>query len=104
MDLGIPYELWDTPSAEIAALKSQCEDNLEKYNDIIEQWYWSERERPLQQYLCRERMLEKDQLSCLDDPPAPPPMDYKPKRSMDEPITEDRVKDKQQSKSARVEL
>lgn len=79
VDLGIPYELWDTPSAEITALKQQCEDYLEKYDNIIEQWYWGDRGKKLQQYLCRERLLQPDQRSCLDDPPAPQPDDYVPK-------------------------
>lgn len=79
VDLGIPLELWDSPSAEITALKQQCEDYLEKYDDIIEQWYWGDRDKKLQQYLCRERVLNKDQRYCLDDPPAPEPDDYKPK-------------------------
>lgn len=71
VDLGIPQELWDSPSAEITALKQQCEDYLEKYNDIIEQWYWGAREQRLQEYLCRERVLDTKQRDCLDDP-APP--------------------------------
>lgn len=70
VDLGIPHDLWDSPSAEITALKQQCEDYLEKYDDIIEQWYWGSREQKLQQYLCRDRVLNKDQQSCLDDPPV----------------------------------
>lgn len=67
VDLGIPEELWDSPSAEITALKQQCEQYLERYNDIIEQWYWGDRDQPLPDYLCRERVLKKDQQSCLDD-------------------------------------
>lgn len=82
VDLGIPPELWDSPSAEITALKQQCEDYLEKYDEIIEQWYWSNRDKPLQQYLCRERVLKKDQLSCLFDPEAPESDDYVPKSKM----------------------
>lgn len=70
VDLGIPMELWDSPSAEITALKQQCEDYLEKYHDIIEQWYWGDRDQKLQQYLCRERVLSRDQTLCLDDPPV----------------------------------
>lgn len=72
VDLGIPHELWDSPSAEITALKQQCEGNLEQYENIIEQWYWGDRKQPLDQYLCRERVLPKEQLACLDDPPLPP--------------------------------
>ena len=71
VDLGIPMELWDSPSAEITALKQQCEDYLEKYNDIIEQWYWGARDQKLQEYLCRERVLGEDQRLCLDDPTPP---------------------------------
>ena len=67
VDLGIPMELWDSPSAEITALKQQCEDYLEKYHDTIEQWYWGSREQKLQDYLCRERVLNKEQRSCLDE-------------------------------------
>lgn len=83
VDLGIPMELWDSPSAEITALKQQCEDYLERYDNIIEQWYWGNRDQQLQQYLCRERVLKKDQHSCLDDPPAPPPEEYVPKSKHD---------------------
>lgn len=68
VDLGIPMELWDSPSAEITALKQKCEDSLEKYHDIIEQWYWGSRNQKLQDYLCRERVLDAKNLSCLDDP------------------------------------
>lgn len=67
VDLGIPMELWDSPSAEITALKQKCEDSLEKYHDVIEQWYWGTRDQKLQEYLCRERVLDKDNRSCLDD-------------------------------------
>lgn len=82
VDLGIPMELWDSPSAEITALKQQCEDYLEKYDSIIEQWYWGNRDRELQDYLCRERILKKDQQSCLDDPKAPEPDEYVPKSKL----------------------
>lgn len=73
VELGIPEELWDSPSAEITHLKQQCEDYLEKQYDVIEQWYWGNRDQKLQQYLCRERALKKDQQTCLDDPSPPPP-------------------------------
>ena len=68
VDLGIPEELWDSPSAEITALKQQCEDNVEKYHDVIEQWYWGNRDSKLSEYVCRERVLSKDQQGCLDEP------------------------------------
>lgn len=84
VDLGIPMELWDSPSAEITALKQQCEDYLEKYDDVIEQWYWGNRDQQLQQYLCRQRALKKDQQSCLDDPLPPPADDYVPKHKLED--------------------
>lgn len=40
MELGIPYELWDSPSVEITTLKTQCEDLLEHYEGDIETWYF----------------------------------------------------------------
>uniref|UniRef100_A0A8W7P0E7 DUF3456 domain-containing protein n=1 Tax=Anopheles coluzzii TaxID=1518534 RepID=A0A8W7P0E7_ANOCL len=36
VDLGIPYELWDKPSAEITQMKTQCETLIERYEDVIE--------------------------------------------------------------------
>lgn len=81
VDLGIPMELWDAPSAEITALKHQCEDQLEKNHDIIEQWYWGTREQRLQDYLCRDRFLLEHDRKCLDDPP-PPALESKSKSDL----------------------
>lgn len=102
VDLGIPMELWDTPSAEITALKQQCEDYLEKYDDIIERWYWGDRGRKLQQYLCRERVLKPDQISCLDDPPAPVIDNYVPKVQSNS--STDRVDSEKEKNSDKDEL
>ena len=41
VDLGIPYDLWDKPSAEITTLKAQCEDLIENYESDIEEWYYN---------------------------------------------------------------
>ncbi len=41
VDLGIPHELWDKPSAEITQLKTQCEALLENYEEDIEDWYFN---------------------------------------------------------------
>lgn len=70
VDLGIPHDLWDSPSAEITDLKQKCEQHIENYNEIIEQWYWGERDQNLTTYLCRDRVLKKDQQSCLDETPT----------------------------------
>ncbi|XP_075527487.1 FGF signaling regulator protein canopy b [Dermacentor variabilis] len=67
VDLGIPYELWDSPSAEVTQLKSQCEALLEQYETDIERWYFGSQEEPLATYLCRQRVLRKGDADCLDD-------------------------------------
>lgn len=66
MDLGIPYELWDKPSAEITQLKTQCEEMLEQYESDIEDWYEERQgEVTLQEYLCKNVVLRHDDSSCL---------------------------------------
>lgn len=75
VDLGIPYDLWDKPSAEITNLKTQCEDMMEKYESDIEQWYYHhQQQQSLLQYLCQNRMLQHnargDQAACLTEQPS----------------------------------
>ncbi|XP_055716836.1 protein canopy homolog 4 [Phlebotomus papatasi] len=66
VDLGIPLELWDKPSAEITNLKSQCESLLEEYEGTIESWYFKHQDNvPLMQYLCEERALVGQNHKCL---------------------------------------
>ncbi|KAL1399720.1 hypothetical protein pipiens_000181, partial [Culex pipiens pipiens] len=36
VDLGIPLELWDKPSAEITQMKTQCETMVENYEEVID--------------------------------------------------------------------
>lgn len=68
VDLGIPEELWDKPSAEITRLKTQCETLLEDYEDAIETWYYKHQERlPLIQFLCEERALKGAEKKCLTE-------------------------------------
>ena len=68
VDLGIPQDLWDKPSAEVTHLKTQCEHMLEKYEEAIETWYWRhEHEMPLHKYLCIDRALAKGDSGCLFD-------------------------------------
>lgn len=70
VDLGIPLDLWDKPSAEVTHMKTQCESMLEKYEHVIEKWYWNhEHEVPLHQYLCVERALAKGDSGCMNDEP-----------------------------------
>ncbi|CRK99019.1 CLUMA_CG012082, isoform A [Clunio marinus] len=66
VELGIPEELWDKPSAEITQLKSQCETLLERYEPDIEEWYFNRQEEaPLIDFLCRDRVLAKKDSECL---------------------------------------
>lgn len=66
VELGIPYELWDKPSAEITQLKTQCETLLERYEDLIEDWYFNRQEEsPLIDFLCRDNILKKGDSECL---------------------------------------
>ena len=66
VELGIPLELWDKPSAEVTQLKSQCETLLERHEPIIEEWYFHKQEEgPLIDFLCRDRVLAKKDSDCL---------------------------------------
>jgi len=66
VELGIPYELWDKPSAEITQMKSQCEMLLERHDEDIEDWYFNHQEEaPLIDFLCRDRVLAKKDSGCL---------------------------------------
>lgn len=67
VELGMPYEMWDKPSVEVATLKRNCEALLEQYEDDLEQWYRSADRLPLQEYLCEKRVLKKkEQRTCMD--------------------------------------
>lgn len=66
VDLGIPYELWDKPSAEITQMKTQCETMIENFEDIIEKWYFNKQDEvPLIKYLCEDRVLRANDHQCL---------------------------------------
>lgn len=68
VDLGMPMDLWDNPSVEITAMKSQCEAMLEEHEDAIENWYWKLQDKiSLMDHLCRNTILEGEESSCLDE-------------------------------------
>ncbi|XP_024082220.1 protein canopy 4 isoform X2 [Cimex lectularius] len=68
VELGIPRELWDKPSAEITNMKAQCETYLENYESDIENWYFNDQEKvSLKTYLCEERVLKGTDSSCLQE-------------------------------------
>lgn len=66
VELGIPYELWDKPSVEITNMKTQCETLLEENENAIEDWYFQyQGQSSLKKYLCEERALKNQDISCL---------------------------------------
>ncbi|XP_054707377.1 protein canopy 4-like [Uloborus diversus] len=71
VELGIPEELWDKPSAEVTHLKMQCENLLEKHESDIEDWYFKHQDIPLKQYLCIDKALHKGDTGCLDEAYVP---------------------------------
>lgn len=72
VELGIPEELWDKPSAEITQLKTQCEMLLERHETDIEEWYFEKQDDgPLIDYLCRDRVLKKKDSECLNEVEKP---------------------------------
>jgi hypothetical protein len=73
VELGIPLELWDKPSAEVTQLKTQCETLLERYEPDIEEWYFQHQDggEALIDFLCRDRVLAKRDPSCLYEVPKP---------------------------------
>ncbi|KAF8763700.1 protein canopy 4-like [Argiope bruennichi] len=77
VELGIPEELWDKPSAEVTNLKMQCENLLEKHEADIEDWYFNYQDVPLKEFLCVDKALQKGDTSCLDETYVPPPPEKK---------------------------
>ncbi|XP_018561788.1 protein canopy 4 [Anoplophora glabripennis] len=66
VELGIPYELWDKPSAEITNMKTQCETLLEQNEGDIEDWYFHHQgKESLKKYLCEDRALKNQDSKCL---------------------------------------
>lgn len=68
VDLGIPLELWDNPPVEVTQMKSQCENMLEEYEDVISDWYFKKQdEKDLIVYLCAEQVLAANDRKCLKE-------------------------------------
>lgn len=81
VDLGIPYELWDKPPVEVTQMKNQCENMLEEYEDTISDWYFKlQQDKSLQQHLCEEHVLRRqEERECLKEQ-LPQPKDSEPKK------------------------
>ncbi|XP_037083153.1 protein canopy homolog 3-like [Pollicipes pollicipes] len=81
VDLGIPHELWDKPSAEVTDLKNKCDALIEEYEEVITQWYHQYQEAvPLPAYLCSQHVLAAGEDACLQDGEAPAPAPETPAR------------------------
>ncbi|XP_067412858.1 protein canopy homolog 4 [Emydura macquarii macquarii] len=67
VDLGIPLELWDEPSVEVTQLKQQCETMLERFEDVLEDWYFHHQETALGAFLCEGHVLGAGERACLSE-------------------------------------
>lgn len=68
VELGIPYDLWDKPPVEVVQMKTQCEFMVEEFSDEIEDWYFKQQDNiSLTDFLCRDRVLKKNDQECLDE-------------------------------------
>ncbi|KAM9718058.1 protein canopy 4 [Menidia menidia] len=65
VDLGMPFELWDEPSVEVSLMKKQCETMLERYEDVVEDWYFHHQDQRLEDFLCEKHVLETSERECL---------------------------------------
>uniref|UniRef100_A0A0L8HHL9 DUF3456 domain-containing protein n=1 Tax=Octopus bimaculoides TaxID=37653 RepID=A0A0L8HHL9_OCTBM len=58
VDLGIPEDLWDTPSVEVSDLHRKCIRLVEDHETDIEDWYFGHQTtQSLQEYLCKDIVL-----------------------------------------------
>ena len=62
MELGIPYELWDKPSAEVTIMQRQCYKMVEDFEEDIEEWYYHHQDLDISKYICKDRILPKNDL------------------------------------------
>ncbi|KAG7254246.1 hypothetical protein CRUP_011228 [Coryphaenoides rupestris] len=86
--MDIPYELWNETSAEVADLKKQCDVLVEKYEDVIEEWYKGTQEEDLTSYLCEKHVLQEQDRACLAE-------EWKPEKKGDPAaLAEDKKKRK----------
>ncbi|XP_072036779.1 protein canopy 4-like [Amphiura filiformis] len=67
VELGIPYNMWDEPSAPVHTLKKYCDAMIEEHEDAIEAWFRGDQEKTLIDYLCAERVLSRDEADCLQE-------------------------------------
>ncbi|KAH3861569.1 protein canopy homolog 3-like isoform X1 [Dreissena polymorpha] len=65
--MDVPYELWNHTSAEVAQLHRECFNVVERYEEVIEDWYYEHQDQDITDYLCRKHVLKRDDQKCLDE-------------------------------------
>ncbi|XP_005093837.1 protein canopy 4 [Aplysia californica] len=65
VELGIPYELWDTPSAGVADMQRKCYKIVEEFEEDIEDWYYNYQDMDLTNFLCKDKVLKSNDQECL---------------------------------------
>ncbi|XP_034413300.1 protein canopy homolog 3 [Cyclopterus lumpus] len=94
--MDIPFELWNETSAEVADLKKQCDVLIEKYEDVIEDWYKGSQEEDLTSFLCEKHVLKGQDKACLDEEWSPTR-----KKGDQAAIAEDKKKKKKKKKGGK---
>ncbi|XP_022092519.1 protein canopy homolog 4-like isoform X2 [Acanthaster planci] len=68
VDLGMPDDMWEKPSAPVTKMKQRCEQLIEEQEDAIGNWFFkTNQETTLLDYLCVQRVLTKDEHGCLNE-------------------------------------
>ena len=70
VELGIPEEMWDNPSAEVSKMQRACFKLAEEYEEDIEDWYYKHQDEDIADYLCHKRYLKDkkwEDESCLSE-------------------------------------
>lgn len=98
VELGIPYELWDSTSVEVAHMQRLCDTIVEEYEDALEEWYYNHQDENLMDYLCRDRVLRKDDQECLAEEFVPE-LEKEEEEEKKEEETEKKTKKKNKKKS-----
>ncbi|KAF3697660.1 Protein canopy -like protein 3 Trinucleotide repeat-containing gene 5 protein Precursor [Channa argus] len=93
--MDIPFELWNETSAEVADLKKQCDVLVEKYEEVIEEWYKGDQQEDLTTYLCEKHVLKGQDTACLKE-------EWSTKKKGDHAaIAEDKKKKKKKKKGGK---
>ncbi|CAI2355912.1 unnamed protein product [Caenorhabditis sp. 36 PRJEB53466] len=66
VELGMPEELWDQPSAEIVVLRQGCELIVENFEDLMESWFLERKSlNDLMISVCKMGALRYENTDCL---------------------------------------